>query len=75
MRTKTPIEKAPAEQVEKDIRSATRKHYSAKDKIRIVLEGLRNEDSIAELWRGVDIVESLGGLKSEVHHQVLIALR
>ena len=49
MRTKTPISKAPAEQVGKDIRRATRKHYSAEDKIRIVLEGLRGEDSIAEL--------------------------
>ena len=35
----------------KDIRRATRKHYSAEDKIRIVLEGLRGEDSIAELCR------------------------
>jgi len=43
MRTKTTISKAPAEQVVKDIRRATRKHYSAEDKIRIVLEGLRDE--------------------------------
>jgi transposase len=35
----------------KDIRRATRKHYSAEEKIRIVLEGLRGEDSIAELCR------------------------
>ena len=49
MRTKTPISKAPAEQVVKDIRRATRKHYSAEDKVRIVLDGLRGEDSIAEL--------------------------
>jgi transposase-like protein len=33
----------------KDIRRATRKHHSAEDKIRIVLEGLRGEDSIAAL--------------------------
>jgi hypothetical protein len=32
--------KAPAERVVKDIRRATRRHLSAKDKIRIVLEGL-----------------------------------
>ena len=38
--------KQPAEQVVKDIRRATRKHYSAEEKIRIVLEGLRGEDSI-----------------------------
>ena len=39
-----------------DIRRATRKHYSAENKIRIVLEGLRGEESIAavcrrEAWR------------------------
>ena len=55
MRTKTPISKAPAEQVVKDIRRATRKHYSAEYKIRIVLEGLRGEDSIAELCRRIGI--------------------
>jgi transposase-like protein len=31
----------------------TRKHYSAEEKIRIVLEGLRGEDSIAERCAGV----------------------
>src|SRR3546814_12248594 len=41
--------KAPAERLVKDIRRATRRHFSAEDKIRIVLEGLRGEDSIAEL--------------------------
>jgi len=35
----------------KAIRRATRKQYSAEEKIRIVLEGLRGEDSIAELCR------------------------
>jgi transposase len=43
--------KAPAERVIKDIRRATRRHFSAEDKIRIVLDGLRGEDSIAELCR------------------------
>ena len=43
--------KAPAEQVVKDIRRATRRHFSAEDKIRIVLDGLRGEDSIAEIFR------------------------
>jgi hypothetical protein len=33
----------------KDIRRQTRRHFSAEDKIRIVLDGLRGEDSIAEL--------------------------
>ena len=41
--------KEPAEQVMKDIRRATRRHFSAEDKIRIVLEGLRGEESIATL--------------------------
>ena len=57
MRTKTPVSKALAEQVVKDIRRATRKHYSAEDKIRIVLEGLRCEDSIAELCRREGIAQ------------------
>lgn len=37
--------KAPAEQVLKDIRRQTRRHYSAEEKIRIVLEGLRGEEN------------------------------
>ena len=57
MRMKTLVTKAPAEQVVKDIRRATRKHYSAEDKIRIVLEGLRGEDSIAELCRRIGIAQ------------------
>ena len=40
-----------ADAVVKDIRRATRRHFSAEDKIRIVLEGLRGEESIAELCR------------------------
>ena len=51
MRQKQRPEKEPAETVVKEIRRATRKHYSAEEKIRIVLEGLRGEDSIAELCR------------------------
>ncbi|WP_422062356.1 IS3 family transposase [Sphingopyxis sp.] len=51
--------KAPAERVVKDIRRATRRHFSAEDKIRIVLEGLRGEDSIAELCRKEGIAQSL----------------
>ena len=51
--------KAPAEAVVKDIRRATRRHFSAEDKIRIVLDGLRGEDSIAELCREEGIAESL----------------
>ena len=51
--------KEPAETVVKDIRRATRRHVSAEDKIRIVLEGLRGEDSIAELCRREGIASSM----------------
>ena len=43
--------KPSAKKTVRDIRRATRRHYSAEDKIRIVLEGLRGEESIAELCR------------------------
>jgi transposase len=59
MRTKTTNAKRPAEQVVKDIRRATRRHFSAEDKIRIVLDGLRGDDSIAELCRKEGIAQSL----------------
>jgi transposase len=59
MRQKSGPDKAPAEQVMKDIRRATRRHYSAEDKIRIVLEGLRGEESIAELCRREGIAASM----------------
>ena len=48
-----------AEQHVKSIRRATRKQYSAEEKIRIVLEGLRGEYSIAELCRREGIAQSL----------------
>lgn len=41
MKQKSGPGKAPAEQVLKDIRRQTRRQYSAEEKIRIVLEGLR----------------------------------
>lgn len=59
MRPKPLSAKKPAEQVVKEIRRATRRHFSAEDKIRIVLEGLRGEDSIAELCRKEGIAQSL----------------
>jgi transposase len=59
MRTKSSSAKKPAEQVVKDIRRAARRHFSAEDKIRIVLEGLRGDDSIAELCRKEGIAQSL----------------
>ena len=48
-----------AEQTVRDIRRATRRKFSAEEKIRIVLEGLRGEDSIAELCRREGINQNL----------------
>ncbi|WP_394693581.1 IS3 family transposase [Hyphobacterium sp.] len=59
MRAKYTKSKKPADRVVKDIRRATRRHFSAEDKIRIVLEGLRGDDSIAELCRKEGIAQSL----------------
>lgn len=44
-------EKVSAEQTVRDIRRQTRRKYNAEEKIRIVLEGLRGEASVAELCR------------------------
>ena len=51
--------KKPAEAVIKDIRRATRRQFSSEEKIRVVLEGLRGEDSIAELCRREGISQGL----------------
>src|SRR5260221_3936380 len=48
-----------AEKTVRDIRRATRRHHSAEEKIRIVLEGLRGEHSIAELCRKEGINQNL----------------
>ena len=59
MRRNAKHEKASAAKVVKDIRRATRRQYGAEEKIRIVLEGLRGEDSIAELCRREGINQNL----------------
>mgnify|MGYP000095963423 CR=1 FL=1 len=59
MRQKSSTPPLPAEDAIRDIRRATRKHHSAEDKIRIVLEGLRGEKSIAELCRQEGLAQSL----------------
>jgi transposase len=59
MRQKSGPVKEPAEKVVKDVRRATRRQFSAEEKIRIVLEGLRGEESIAELCRREGIVQNL----------------
>jgi transposase len=50
---------SPSEKLVRDIRRVTRKHYSAEEKIRIVLDGLRGEATISELCRREGIAESL----------------
>jgi transposase len=59
MRLKSRIDKPSSEKAIKDIRRATRKRYSAEEKIRIVLDGLRGESSIAELCRREGISQGL----------------
>ena len=59
MRQKPGTRKGHGEKVVKDIRLATRKQYSAEEKIRIVLDGLKGEDCIAELCRREGIAQSL----------------
>ena len=59
MRQKSGQSESSSERLVKDIRRATRKQYSAEEKIRIVLDGLRGEHSIAELCRREGIAESL----------------
>jgi transposase len=59
MRQKSGPAKEPAEKVVKNIRRMTRRKFSAEEKIRIVLEGLRGEESIAELCRREGIVQNL----------------
>src|SRR5260370_11719174 len=59
MRQKSTTPTSPSERLVKNIRRATRKHYSAEEKIRIVLDGLRGESSIAELCRREGIAAGL----------------
>lgn len=50
--------KPSAERTLHDIRRATAKHRSVEDKIRIVLQGVRGEDSIAQSYRREGIAAS-----------------
>ena len=59
MRQKSQTRQTGAAKAIKDIRRATRKQYSAEEKIRIVLDGLRGEESIAELCRREGIAQSI----------------
>ena len=57
------------EQIVKDIRRATQKHYSAEEKIRIVLEGLRGDYSIAELCRREGSILSALDAVEQIHQR------
>src|SRR5271157_2961682 len=59
MRSKIDTQSEEAEKAVRDIRRATRRHFSAEDKVRIVIAGLRGEDSIAELCRKEGINQNL----------------
>ena len=58
---RSPVERhsEEAEQVVRDIRRAVRRQFSAEEKVRIVIAGLRGEDSIAELCRKEGINQNL----------------
>ena len=73
MRSKQKNSKVPAERVVKYIRRARRKPYSAEEKIRIVLEGLRGDDSLAELYRREGIAQLMRIADSQklTPHQVV----
>ena len=59
MRQRTERHQEAVDRTVKDIRRKTRKRYSSEEKIRIVLAGLRGEDSIAELCRQEGIAQGL----------------
>ncbi len=58
MRRKNERHTDGADRVVKDIRRRTRRRFSSEEKIRIVLAGLRGDDSIAELCRQEGIAQS-----------------
>ena len=57
---------ASAEATVRNIRRKTRRKYSAEEKIRIVLEGLRGDLTIAELCRreGISETSTIAGAKT-----------
>ena len=59
----------PAERTVRDIRRKTRKQYTAEEKIRIVVSGLRGEESIAALCRREGIDNKCANNRSENSHQ------
>ena len=59
MRQPIGTRKSPGEKIVNDIKRATRRQYSSEEKIRIVLDGLRGEDSIADLCRHEGISQGI----------------
>lgn len=59
MRHTRTSKQSAGERIVKEIKRKTRKQYSAEEKIRIVLDGLRGEESIAELCRQEGIAQGL----------------
>ncbi len=59
MRQKPAGRSSSSEHIIKDIKRKPRKQYNAEEKIRIVLDGLRGEDSIAELCRREGIAQGI----------------
>ena len=59
MRQKSAQSNVSVEKAVRDIRRKTRRRHSTEEKIRIVLEGLRGEESIASVCRREGIAESL----------------
>jgi len=59
MRSKADTHSEEAEKAVRDIRRATRRLYSAEEKVRVVIAGLRGEDSVAELCRKEGINQNL----------------
>ena len=59
MNKRSGTSKDAADKLVRGIIRKTRKHYSAEEKIRVVLAGLRGEESIAALCRREGIAESL----------------
>ena len=69
MRQKRAGRPSSSEHIIKGIKRKTRKQYNAEEKIRIVLDGLGGEDSIAELCRR----EGRGGPRRLDREQELIS--